>query len=355
MTLSRRSKNKKLIGGGKQSRKAPPASSFLRVGAYASLLFVVLFGCLWHTNPSRRRDSGLLFQDHESANANANTITTSSNSTSNNLALKQSYGLLKNIPNAQWEKVRTDTKQRSWYANPDNPLDRIEETVWWNANNLLPTFDCPQMGRIGGTADNKEGTKFMCAPENFNHRGDCLIYSIGSAGDFKWEDAVAELHSQQCEIHIFDPADWSRPGDAENKNIHYHSWGIASSYDTESKSVVWPKGRKGGFKTFQETLRELGHEDRTMDIFKIDCEGCEWSSHKDWIGHGMRQILVEMHGVPTPKGTPQARWYQKPMDVTTEYWQDFADHGYALYSRDPNGDMGMELAFLKLDEDFWKE
>ena len=115
------------------------------------------------------------------------------------------------------------------------------------------------------------------------------------------------------------------------------------------------KGRGGGFKTFAQTLEELNHKDRIMDIFKIDCEGCEWSSHKDWIGHGMRQILIETHGVPTPRGTPKARWYQRPMNVVEDYWKDFADNGYALYSRDPNGELGMELAFMKLTDDFWKD
>ena len=274
-----------------------------------------------------------------------------------NLAYEQSYGLLNNISNTQWEELRQKTKQRSWFANPENPLDRIDDTVWWNAHNLLPTFDCPQLGRIGsGPATDKEGTKMMCAPQNFRHRGDCLIYSIGSAGNYRWEDDVAKMHNYQCEIHVFDPADsFARPGDVENKNIHYHAWGIVSSYDQESKSVVWPKGRGGGFKTFAQTLEELNHKDRIMDIFKIDCEGCEWSSHKDWIGHGMRQILIETHGVPTPRGTPKARWYQRPMNVVEDYWKDFADNGYALYSRDPNGELGMELAFMKLTDDFWKD
>lgn len=37
----------------------------------------------------------------------------------------------------------------------------------------------------------------------------------------------------------------------------------------------------------------------------------------------------------------------------TDYFQDFRDNGYALFNKDPNG-LAVELAFLKLDEDFYK-
>jgi hypothetical protein len=44
---------------------------------------------------------------------------------------------------------------------------------------------------------------------------------------------------------------------------------MLSTYDDKSKSVVWPKGRGGGFKTFQESIELLGHQDRTVDILKL--------------------------------------------------------------------------------------
>jgi hypothetical protein len=57
--------------------------------------------------------------------------------------------------------------------------------------------------------------------------------------------------------------------------------------------------------------------------------------------------------VPQPNGNKKARWYQDPMNVVTEYFQDFRDNGYVLFNRDPNGLLGMELAFLKLDDNFY--
>jgi len=127
--------------------------------------------------------------------------------TNMNLAYHHSYGLFDNITDEGWEKLRAETKQKSWYKNPENSLERIDETEWWIANNMWPTFDCPIPEKIGGRRH--EGTKFVCNPRNVNHRGDCLIYSVGSAGDFKWEGHMAEIHNKGCEIHVFDPANWT--------------------------------------------------------------------------------------------------------------------------------------------------
>mmetsp|Transcript_75631 Transcript_75631/g.210096 ORF Transcript_75631/g.210096 Transcript_75631/m.210096 type:complete len:107 (-) Transcript_75631:48-368(-) len=55
----------------------------------------------------------------------------------------------------------------------------------------------------------------------------------------------------------------------------------------------------------------LGHDaSRTIDLLKIDCEGCELSTLRDWTHLDIRQILIEVHGVPSPRGTPKARWYE---------------------------------------------
>ena len=210
--------------------------------------------------------------------------TTNGNGISVALAYKQSFGLFDDITDTMWKRMRDSAQKKSLYANPENPLLGVEEEKTWLANNLNPTFNCPHVERVGAG----EGVKYLCYPHRLarEEKKDCLVYSIGCAGDFHFEDAMSKKYDKECEIHIFDPANWERANDAEAKNIHYHPWGMLSTYDDKSKSVVWPKGRGGGFKTFQESIELLGHQDRTVDIFKIDCEGCEWSTYKDWIGFG---------------------------------------------------------------------
>jgi Methyltransferase domain len=135
--------------------------------------------------------------------------------------------------------------------------------------------------------------------------GGCLIYSIGSEGDFRFEEGFQDTFPDTCEIHTFDFTDFSAKV-PHNKNIHFHNWGLKASYEEDKdKYEVANFGppsphllKTRPFKTFQETIRELGHEGRPIDIFKIDCEGCEWSTYKDWLGADLRQILIEVHKVP---------------------------------------------------------
>eukprot|EP00592_Proboscia_alata_P001413 CAMPEP_0194378158 /NCGR_PEP_ID=MMETSP0174-20130528/34406_1 /TAXON_ID=216777 /ORGANISM="Proboscia alata, Strain PI-D3" /LENGTH=314 /DNA_ID=CAMNT_0039159983 /DNA_START=32 /DNA_END=976 /DNA_ORIENTATION=+ len=268
-------------------------------------------------------------------------------------ARRHTFGLLNETSNEEWEDIRKKTIRASWYANPKNPLDDVDNPGLWNEKNMLPNFHCPKKEMV--PKRQKGEVKYVCNPQRLSYDGkedSCLIYSFGCAGDFSFEDEIFHMHNKTCEIHIFDPAKWGRKNDIPNKNIHYHAWGLKSTYDN-SKSIVWPKGRGGGFKTFPETLELLGHRNRTIDILKMDCEGCEWSTVQDWIHLNIRQILVEMHGVPNPKGTPKARWYQKRMNLN-EYYGLYKESGYSLFSKEQNGKLSLELSFMKMTEDFWK-
>ena len=284
-------------------------------------------------------------------------------------AKAHTFGLLNNIPNNEWETIRLKTISTSWYANPQNPIENVNNPDLWNEKNMIPNFDCPEKEMVP-KRDQKGETKHVCNPRRLAFDGkqevggangvgngvvaNCLIYSFGCAGDFSFEDEIFRMHNKACEIHIFDPASaWERKDDVPNKNIHYHAWGLRSTYD-DSKSVVWPKGRGGGFKTFPETMELLGHTNRVIDILKIDCEGCEWSTVNDWINLGIRQILIELHGVPSPQGTPQQRWYQKPLNLS-EYYGLYQDNGYALFNKERNGELSLELCFMKMASDFWKK
>jgi len=89
-------------------------------------------------------------------------------------------------------------------------------------------------------------------------------------------------------------------------------------------------------------MEELGHTGRTIDIFKIDCEWCEWFTFDTWLEQDIRQILVETHNAPLP----QAR----------NFFYQLHDAGFVIFSKEANyqnGGGGVEFAFLKLSTDFF--
>jgi hypothetical protein len=58
----------------------------------------------------------------------------------------------------------------------------------------------------------------------------CLIYSVGSAGDFRFEMGIVKmLGTKACEIHVFDPTDYSHKVPSSlNDDVIYHFMGAWS-------------------------------------------------------------------------------------------------------------------------------
>lgn len=118
-------------------------------------------------------------------------------------------------------------------------------------------------------------------------------------------------------------------------------WGFKSTYDTAYKPVV----NYGEFFSVEETLEKLGHQGRTIDIFKIDCEYCEWYCFEDWFNLDIRLLLVETHGLPNKTKT------------ALDYFYGFQKANFYLYHKEPNihpkakGE-GIEWAYIKLHPDF---
>jgi len=271
------------------------------------------------------------------------------------LAFTQSYGFFNDITDESWERMQDRARNMVQYEHESWPEKGYENPIQWYLNNLQPDFTCPHISRVGGHGD---GPKWTCDPHRLLDRENCLIYSIGSEGKYEWEDALYEqLGGPHCEIHVFDPGNYGRTGDMEHKNIHFHSWGLKSNYDQAYNAMITLdalEGAKPRMLTFQETVEELGHRGRTLDIFKIDCEKCEWANYKDWISADIRQILIETHGVPSPKGGNE--WHHAPLKVA-DFFDAFTENNFAMYSKEVNiygGGNCIELSYVKLHPAFWK-
>merc|ERR1712071_209045 len=255
------------------------------------------------------------------------------------------------------------SKYRYW-LNKNNPMEfapgvsTMKKENWnsprafWGSN-CEPNFSCPFERRIGENP-NGDGAKWICDPHRIRRiaaerkeknpdKPGCLIYSVGSNGQFGFGVAVQKfLGPDVCEIHIFDFGDYASWA-PKDMNIHYHQWGLV-----DHKTAIGIDKQKPGQRlhSLQQTVQMLGHEDYpAIDIFKIDCEDCEWYTFKDWFAPNipnMTQILVEVHQSPTKHVPP--------------FFNTIEDEGYVIFHKEPNIQFSMgnciEYAFLKLDKSF---
>lgn len=267
-------------------------------------------------------------------------------------ASQQSYGFFYDVPESHWNQAIEIARHQGGRQNKDQALLRAGAPQFYQEN-WEPEFSCPFERRIGGMGD---GGKWVCDPHRIKQLssvrktkdGDddpCLIYSIGNDGDQGFEHGIMDIIGEEtCEIHTFEvrsQAEMHRLDRDQNDedrrktnliNMHF-SWGLLSSKESP----------RPGYKTLAETVKELGHEGRTIDIFKIDCEGCEWTTFHDWFENPpthIQQILVEVHHNPT---------------TSQEFFQTARDNGYVIFHKEPNIQFGggecVEFTFLKLDID----
>lgn len=301
----------------------------------------------------------------------------------NSLAKKESFGLFDDVPNIIWKEKKAASKkavklQNKMITKTSHMLTGsgadIDESKWWKKN-WPPNFTCDHEHFIGG--------KWICEPsriidlaDDFNTvppkriidpaddhntvpgrkkkrqrgRRECLIY-ISGGNDVEFghqfssymKARMGELHKDEvlfdssiCEIHIFnhfiDPA-LLESMLHQMKGIHIHPFGFRPE-NKESMGVAGD-GSVTAFKTFKETVAELGHAGKSLSILAIDCEGCEWDIYKDVLSSGLtvQQILFQMHGTPY---------------IANQFFADMYNAGYLIFHREKVGESVYDYSFLRL-------
>ena len=274
------------------------------------------------------------------------------------LARRESGGFFTDVPDEHWRRLKARARAHVVHhpgRGPGGGAGRVGAPQWYQEN-YEPDFACLHERRVG-TPPTGDGPKWVCDPHRLRrdvggNRGNattCLVYSVGSDGNFMFEEAVRKTIGPHCEIHTFDPEmSGKRYGDKAPSGVHYHDWGFApdaGGVDEMEEGRNMGFDRRGGtFKSFRETVEELGHAGRVIDIFKIDCEGCEWTTYNDWFAAGatLRQILVEVHNAPAEADA---------------FFRTLRDQGYVTFHKEPNiqyaGGSCVEYAFLKLEPEFF--
>jgi Methyltransferase domain len=267
------------------------------------------------------------------------------------LAKYESYGFFDDIAQSQWRLLQQNAIATPHHLQPDR--DKVSSYFYrprgWYQNNWEPDFSCPHEKFLGPIRD---GHKWVCDPHRLERQGpDCLVYSFGSNGNFDFEQAVLEV-APQCELHVFDPGHYEykmkQNAVLKNANAHYHTFGLKASYATDNSRLDEPNRLPpGAFQPFPEIIQQLGHQGRTVSIFKIDIEKGEWTTFRDWamnVNVTWQQILVEVHGAPR---------------IANDFFATQHQSGsYAMFHKEPNiqfaGGDCVEFGFIKMRPSFFQ-
>ena len=267
---------------------------------------------------------------------------------SSRLALDHSLGFFDDLSDKQWRRMQRN--HASIFPNHFGDLMKYSNTIrdrgkrealrnsnWWWGDNFHAEFHCPLMLRLPTTGQ-ADGPKWVCDPHRLLQREHCLIYSIGSNGKAEFEQGIHDVVGDHCEIHTFDPIGYNKRNGNFSMALEglatFHQYGYGTTEDT----------KKHGYKTLSQIMDDLGHTGRTIDIFKIDCEWCEWHTYPQWLkGVDIRQILVETHNAPMPEAK--------------KFFYELHDAGFVIFSKEANYQNAagaVEYGFVKLLPDFFR-
>jgi len=128
---------------------------------------------------------------------------------------------------------------------------------------------CDRMKRMGGSID---GGKMVCLDAVPMAAGACLVISVGSHGDFTFEN---DLHAAlpHCEIHVYD----------------------GTAYVSDVYAAQAPRFLKYHATNFDASSWQL-FAGAHIAVFKMDCEGCEYATLPPFLSRVcVDQILIELH------------------------------------------------------------
>uniref|UniRef100_A0A7S4C3J4 Methyltransferase domain-containing protein n=1 Tax=Chrysotila carterae TaxID=13221 RepID=A0A7S4C3J4_CHRCT len=133
--------------------------------------------------------------------------------------------------------------------------------------------DCAHVRRFGAQGD---GGKLVCLDAVPSPPSPCYVLSIGHGSDWSFEDGI-HAALPHCEIEVYD-----------GTNFHH-----AMPKQTPSYLKFFPIN----FNRDHAALHKSKHGTKPIDIFKIDCEGCEMEEVAPFLEKTcVRQMQIEIHG-----------------------------------------------------------
>ena len=143
---------------------------------------------------------------------------------------------------------------------------------------------CRQNIRIGTIPD---GGWNICHDIKYRIKRPCLVYSFGIHNDYSFDDEVNKVYG--CDVYSFDPS--MGCGNHKHANqIWFQNLGIEGR---NYQKGTWQ------LRTLDNITKSLHHNDRVIDILKMDVEASEWPALDQMFESGVlsrvRQLYVEFH------------------------------------------------------------
>ncbi|BFZ02541.1 hypothetical protein BsWGS_05579 [Bradybaena similaris] len=172
------------------------------------------------------------------------------------------------------------------------------------------------------------GNYYICFDKPHGPKPPCLVYSFGIGNDFTFDDAMAEAG---CQVFSFDPS-MGVSDHQRSERVRFLSIGL-SSFDSDHfvpllDSYTMGADRTWRIRSLASLKKMLGHENKTLDVLKLDIETYEWTILKHLIKDGslsyVKQLPMEWHIFPNdPMRTEFHSMY--------ETYMDFKKMGFSVY------------------------
>ncbi|XRA98880.1 methyltransferase [Pycnococcus provasolii] len=174
--------------------------------------------------------------------------------------------------------------------------------AWWQRF-WEPCIACKDEERIGRIGD---GGKWICDPQLVLSKP-CSVLSVGSSNEFSFEREMVERF--RCTIHIYDHT--SNPP-TPGVDIPAHLMHLVKFHRTAFDTTVVDE-QTTTLSVMVDNLIQAAGTDR-VDIFKIDCEGCEFSSFQSpenvqIVQKKVVQMQMEIHFGPNSLQQVSNLWF----------------------------------------------
>lgn len=165
-------------------------------------------------------------------------------------------------------KTEGPTGDFGWHA-----MDLLVPTYECNFNHLRKMMDRWICGNVQAMISDAFAALAKQGLKPTNGTKTCVVYSVGSQGNFQFEESIAKEFGGNCEIHTFDcSGEWTNP------TTTFHNWCLGAKPGTgivSNDNFIKVDGDK--YRTLAQITTELQH--KAINILKFDIgawrKGCE--------------------------------------------------------------------------------